>query len=418
MGRPKRQWPGEPSEFRGQMRIYWRGAWHHLGPASKPDVWKAEHSRLLAVWAIDPGAPAFRKSDYLVSTLCREYLESADSPPPGEHREKTARVVGLLLQQHLGTTVGEFGPARLRAWQAWLCTLPDETDSGRTRFSRATVVGFVGIVRAIWKWGVATERVAGDRYRDLTTVEGPRHGEARPAEPVEPADPDAVRRTLPFLRSPVRALVLLEWATGARPSELCGMTVGEVRRTGRVHIPGVGATDLDAERVWAYVPEKHKTSHKGKSRFVVFGPAEQEILTPFLDGRGPGEFVFRPKEGIDELRREQRVERLKRGGGAGGNRKKPASEPKRRPGLKYTRQTYYQAVVRACDKAGVERWFPYQLRHLAASEIKALFDVDGVMATLGHHARSMGERYGGRSFKKAAEIARARQCQETNKPGE
>jgi integrase len=385
------------------MRCWWNARWWNLGPVAEESAWKAEYARLVAMWSVDPTAAPLKAGEYLVTELCRDDLASADAPD-GDRRRVVAGVIDLLLDHHAGTPVLEFGPLALRSCQSHLCSMPDPNDPKRTRFGRSTVVAFVGIVRAIWKWGVSTERIPSERYDALAAVPGPKTGSVRGAKVVEPANPEAVKSAAAVMRPPVRALVLLEWATGARPTELCGMQCGEIHRTGRLYIPGIGLQDLDAEKVWVYAPAKHKSAHKGKSRFVVFGPAEQQLFAPFLDGRRPEEFVFRPSDGLAHLR----AERAARGGGSGGNRKKSKATPKRRPGMRYTRQTYYQAVVRACDKAGVERWFPYQLRHLAASEIKAMFDVDAVTAVLGQYTRAMGEHYGGRSFKKAAEIARGR----------
>jgi integrase len=58
--------------------------------------------------------------------------------------------------------------------------------------------------------------------------------------------------------------------------------------------------------------------------------------------------------------------------------------------------------------AGVAEFAPYQLRHAAAAEIKALFDLDAVQALLGHHTKTMAEHYGGVAFRKAAEVAKGR----------
>ena len=95
------------------MRVWWAGRWHHLGRADEPVKWKAELNRLLAVWAIDPGAASGKPADYLVSELCSEYLESRDSPAPGRERERAVDAVELLLDLFPETAVAEFGPLDL-----------------------------------------------------------------------------------------------------------------------------------------------------------------------------------------------------------------------------------------------------------------------------------------------------------------
>lgn len=407
MGRPKKQWPPQPAENGPRMRVWWNGSWHYLGLKSEPEKWRAELARLIALWSVDPTAAAGRPDDYLVSTLCRDYLASADSPAGGLQRERAVLAVELLLGLFPDTTVADFGPNDLRAWQSWLCGLKRADDPAKTRFNVTTVNYHVATIKRVWRWGVSTERVPADRWQALRAVPRPKPGEARPPRVVEPADPEAVKKTLPFLRPPVRAMVVLQLASGARPSELCGMRAGDVRRSGAVHIPGAGMHDLDALGVWVYVLDKHKTRWKGKPRWLTFGPDVQPVLAPFLD-RDPAAYCFSPREAVDGLRAEQRAARAARGGGSGGSRKVAKPAAKRRPGEHYTEDSYRAAVARACKKAGVRHWFPYMLRHAAAAEVKALFDLDAVRALLGHHTRTMAEHYGGESFRKAAEVARKR----------
>lgn len=404
MARPAQQWPPQPRERAGKVRVWWNGRWHHLGRADEPEAWQKEHARLIARWAVDPTASAARPDDYLVSTLCREYLESAAAPTGGQQRGRVVAAVKLLLQLNPETAVVEFGPNDLRAWQTWLCQL---RDGERERFSVTTVNDFVASIRRIWKWGVSTERVEEPRYRALCTVEKPKPGQARAPREVPPADPEHVRATLPHLRPPVRAMVALQWLTGARPEEVCGLTPGGIQRTGRVWIKGAGMHDLDALGVWMAVLEKHKLTWKGKPRWLTFGAEAQAVLAPFLD-RAADAFCFDPREAIADLRAELKAERSARGGGSGGNRKRPRPGRSRVVGNRYTPRTYREAVQRACVKAGVPHWYPYQLRHLAAAEVKSLFGIDGVQALLGHHTRTMSEHYGGAAVRTAAEVARGR----------
>ncbi len=408
-GRPKKAFPPPPKTLPdGRVRIWWNGTWHLLGRVDDEAAWRAEYARLIALWSTDPGAAPLRADEYLVSTLCRDYLASNDCPPEGAQRERVGTAIDLLLELFGHVAAASFGPASLDAWQSWLCGLPSKKDPQRTRFNRTSVRDLYWAVTRIWKWAAKTERLPVEKYTALLTIGPPRPEQVRARKIVEPADPAAVKAALPHLRLPVRAMVLLQWHSGARPEELCAMKVGEVLKSGKVHVPGAGLVDLDGAGVWARAPKEHKLASKGKSRILTFGPDAQQVLTPFLENRDPEEFVFRPIDALAELRAEQRAERSKRGGGSGGNKKKPASEPKRRAGERYSTRTYREAIERACAKAGVAHWFPYQLRHLAAAEIKAVFGVDGVMAVLGHHTQTMGNHYGGRAFKLAAEITRGR----------
>lgn len=404
MGR-KRVWPPKPAANKGRERVWWQGAWHDLGPAGS-DAARAKYGRLLALWAVDPGARDRRADDYLVSELCADYRASAACPGERRQLERVVRAVGLLLDHHLATPVAEFGGADLEAWQGHLCRLADP--AGRPLFNRTQVRDLVAVVRRVWKWGVRNKRTTWDQYHELRTVPPPRHGECREPEPVMAADPAAVAAALKHLRPPTRAMVRLQQSTGARPDELCHLRPADVLRAGRVELPGVGFVDLDREGVWVYLPPKHKKAHLRKPRWVVFGPADQAVLAPFLD-RDPGAYCFSPREAVGAMRAEKRAERLTtRAGGSGGSRKAPAAEPRRVVGIKYTPRTYRQAVERACRAAGVAHWSPYQLRHLAAGEIDFAHGLDAAQATLGHDKPDTTRRYAKRSFAAAAKVARER----------
>lgn len=406
MARPRKTHLGQPSVNQGRERVWWAGKWHDLGPAGSAEA-RAEYGRLASLWAVDPTAAPLDPDDYLVSELCADYLASADAPAGGLQRERAVLAVDLLLEQHAATTATAFGPADLRAWQTWLCRLPDARDPTRTRFAVTTVNYHVDTIRRVFKWGVSTERVPADKLVALRTVPRPKPGTARAPRVVDPVDPKHVEAVLPFLRPPVRAMVVLQLAAGARPGEVCAMTPGAVHRTGVVRVPGAGSHDLDALGVWAYVPAKHKLSWKGKPRVLLFAGGAKDVLAPFLD-RGPDAPCFSPREAAESLRAEQRAAREARGGGSGGSRKPRKEHPARAAGDRYTDDAYRAAITRACVKAGVPHWFPYQLRHLAAAEVKSLFGLDAVQALLGHHTRTMAEHYGGAAVKAAAEVAKAR----------
>lgn len=401
MARPKKRHLGTPSVSKGRERVWWKGHWHDLGLAGS-DAARSEYARLAALWASDPSAANLRPDEMLVAVLCADFMASPDAPSEGEPRMRFSRAIGRLLRLHLETPVDDFGPIELRAWQKWLCDQPDKT--GGRRWNRTSVASMIWVVRRIWEWGVSTERVANDRYQALLTVRGPKPGEVREPDQVPPADPEDVETTLPKLRTPPRAMVLLQLHTGARPGELCRLRPIDIHRTGKVRIPGAGLFDCDAEGVWVYVPDEHKNAHRGKVRVIQFGPAAQEILRPFLD-RDPLAYCFSPAEAKAERWADGRKTRT-----GGGNKKKPSASPTRVAGVKYTARTYCQAVARASCAAGVASWSPYQLRHLAAEQIDDLFGPQHAQDVLGHANPQTTTRYikAKGTLKRAAEVARKR----------
>ncbi len=54
---------------------------------------------------------------------------------------------------------------------------------------------------------------------------------------------------------------------------------------------------------------------------------------------------------------------------------------------------YRQAIIRACDKAGVPRWSPNQLSHAAATRIRKELGVEAARTVLGHSSAGITEIY-------------------------
>lgn len=94
MARPAQQWPPQPKQSGEKMRVWWAGRWHHLGRADEPEAWRKELARLLAVWSVDPTASAKRPDACLVSTICREYLESAAVKTAAEVARSRGQLAG------------------------------------------------------------------------------------------------------------------------------------------------------------------------------------------------------------------------------------------------------------------------------------------------------------------------------------
>ena len=87
----------------------------------------------------------------------------------------------------------------------------------------------------------------------------------------------------------------------------------------------------------------------------------------------------------------------------GTNRKR---SPKRKPGAKYSTDSYRRAIHRACDAAKVERWSPNQLRHTAGTEIRAKFGLEAAQVVLGHAAADVTQIYAERDLALATQVAR------------
>ena len=205
-----------------------------------------------------------------------------------------------------------------------------------------------------------------------------------------------VGATLPHLPAPIAAMVQVQRLTGARPAEVCILRPIDIDRSGPV---------------WRYVPQTHKTKHRGKSRTILIGPKAQGVLLPWLL-RDPEAYCFVPRERVakrNAARRENRQGPVTPSQAARRRKHKPC----RAPGSHYTTQSYRQAISRAIDKANaarakqkepLPRWRPNQLRHTAATEIRKAYGLECVPAVLGHSHMNVSEIYAEKNLSLAAEV--------------
>jgi site-specific recombinase XerD len=202
------------------------------------------------------------------------------------------------------------------------------------------------------------------------------------------------------------------------------------------------ALDLSAAgRVWTYRPARHKNKHRGKERVIYLGPQAQEVIKPFLTTNLEA-YLFSPRAYVEVLHARRALARTtKRTPSELARRRKV--KPKRKPGERYTRRSYRVAVARACDqafplpahlrphrtedgrtetarawwarltaaeKAAVRawrrehRWNPLQLRHTAATLIRAKYGVEAARVILGHSRVETSQIYAERDLDRARQI--------------
>jgi integrase len=223
----------------------------------------------------------------------------------------------------------------------------------RSGLSRRYINEQVGRVKRLFNWAVENELVPAAVADALGRVKGLQRGRslAREKPPVEPVADGVVEATLPALPPVVADMVRIQRLTGHRPGELLGMTVAEVDRS-------------DPE-VWAHRPAHHKCEHHAKDRLVFIGPRAIELLAPHLVRAGSGR-IFR-----------------------------------------HSRDGYRRVIARACDRLGLPRWAPNQLRHSAGTAIRDQFGLDHAQATLGHTNANTTQIYAKVDADKARAVAKA-----------
>ena len=390
---------------------------YYLGPHGTKAS-RLEYDRLIAEWLANGRRMPAKDSEGHVAVM--EVLAAYKRFAEGYYVKNgtiTAEVGAIVSAMRIVKRLygkldaAEFGPLKLQAVQQSMIA---------EGWARKSINKQLQRVVRIFSWAESKEMVPKGHTAALREVSGLHQGRttARESAPVLPVADEIVQQTLHHLPAIVADMVRLQRMTGARPDEICS----------------IRPCDLDTSGdVWAYTPESHKTQHHGKRRVIFIGPRAQAVLRPYLL-RSCESYCFSPADSERKRRRERhesRVTPLAYGNGPGTNRK---GSPKRRPGTRYTSNTYRVAIVRGCElafgmpdelrvapryesadakaarlkKAGEWRekhcWSPNQLRHSAATAIRKQFGLEGAQVTLGHSHANTSEIYAERDHAKAAAI--------------
>ncbi len=286
-----------------------------------------------------------------------------------------------LDEQDGNIKADEYGPRALqRQRQRWV-------DSGKARryCNRLT-----NLVIRMYRWAVSQELTNESAWSRLRSVDALRIGQTKAAETkaIQPVLLETVRATIKELPPVIRAMIRIHVATGMRPSELCNLRPSDIDRSGVE---------------WMYRPELHKNKNKGKGRAIPILGDAREALTDYLN-RDPKSCCFSPAESVAWWHASKRSARK--------SKVQPSQQcraienPKVQPGDRYTHDSYRRAIARACKRAKVEPWHPYQLRHLNLTEIRDALGVEHAQAMGGHSRIDMTEVYAKQSERRAIEAAK------------
>jgi integrase len=360
----------------------------YLGMYGSPESKTAYH-RVLAEWIANDNQQVVAKDELTIVELAARFWQHANqyyARPDGTQTSEVScfkQVIKILKEMYGPMRVSEFGPLALKAVRQKMI------EKG---WMRTTINSQIGRLKIIFRWGVGEELVDVNVLQALRAVPGLKLGrcnvpEPEPVRPVLDAHIEAVR---PHVSRQIWALIQLQLLTSARPGELARLR----------------PIDLNtSEDVWTYHPQQHKTAHHGRDRRIIIGPRAQQLLRPFLAECPISDFLFSPERADAERRTAKHAERktpLGCGNSPGTNK---VARPQRRPGAHYTRDSYRRAIARACRKAGIPKWHPHQLRHNAATRLRAEFGLEAAQIMLGHAHADVTEIYAETSNAKAVQIA-------------
>jgi integrase len=355
----------------------------YLGPWNSSASRQA-YDQVIAEWLAQGRQHPVASIDLTIDDMLARHWLFAE-----QHYRKNGEPTGELaniryalrpLQKLYGSTAAAaFGPLKLKAVREQMVL---------DGLSRRLINQRIGIIRRVFRWAASEELVPSSVVHGLSAVAGFQKGRsaARETSPVQPVPEATVQATLSFLPPVVRAMVQFQQLTGCRP--------GEVRT--------IRPQDVDrSSSVWQYRPARHKTEHWDHARVILIGPKAQEVLAPYLNRR-PDAYCFSPAESEVVRAAERRRLRKTRVQPSQVDRSKPCAM--KRPGKLYSRVSYQRAITRACDRADVPHWTPNQLRHLAATKIRAAYGLEAAQVILGHSKADVTQIYAARDLEKARSI--------------
>lgn len=345
----------------GRAVVTLNGRDHYCGPGGSEEAEK-KYNRVIAEWLANGRKPMRAQGHHAglsMAELIAQYWAFVQGHyvkhgKPTSEQGAIKAAVRPVLELYGDVDVREFGP------QALVTCRTAMIEKGWTRY---TVNKHVGRVRRMVAWGTERELVPGSVYHGLLAVKGLQRGRtaARESKGVGTVSIEHVDAVLPHVSPQVSAMIRLQLLNGMRPGEVVLMRPCDIEDD--------GCAD------WLYRPHRHKTEHHGHDRVVPLGPGAQRILKPFLADRAPEAYLFDPRE-AEAIRKARRRLARKSKVTPSQAARRGRRKPRRNPREHYTRDSYRRAVQRACERAGIPKWSPHQLRHNAATELEAEYDLE------------------------------------------
>ena len=297
-----------------------------------------------------------------VGELMAKYLRWAETSlrPTREGNENPdlakVRRAKESLRAYESWPTGDFGPDELRKVQAMLVRSKYKAGNTDKHYTRRGVNDTINVIRSAWRWGLGRGLVKTENVQILNEVRALRvrqdnvHENQLRGRITE----EEFHRVLTATNPVVGDMLRLIWHTAMRPYEVCNMRPCDLL--------------VDDPECWLYVPGRersplgdHKTVRFDRIKVIPLTKAAQDILKPRIERLRLTEYVFRPEEavrGVKHLRVKCRE--------------------------KYDHNSLCRACKRACQRAGVKVFVPYDLRRTAATGTRSLLGKEAAKLLLGH----------------------------------
>ncbi len=380
----------------GQAVVTLSGKDFYLGPHSSTES-KRRYQRLIAEYLADRETflvKQVHQNDLTMAEIIAAYSDHAKRELGAKEYHSTTLAMRPVRSLYGDTLAKDFGPSQFKAVREKL--VRDVHPKRKKPRTRVWVNRAMRYVVAMFRWAASEELAPPAIHDTLKLIPALRRGKTTAPEPpkVKPISDADVEATLPHLSPVVAAMVRIQLFTGCRPGEVCKLTPGMIDRSGEV---------------WVARLDEHKTAHRGRERFIYFGPQAQATLAPFLN-REPNQHLFSPLESVEFRRQKQaaaRVTPCNQGNRAGYSARTRARRPaKLTARTHYDTRSYSQAIEYAAIKAKIKPWGPNRLRHTAATKLRASAGIETSKAVLGHTEVTTTQIYAEQDSAKAIDAMR------------
>ena len=380
---PKKIEPKLTERKDGRAVVHWKGRMHVMGKIGTRETQAAYHRFCIAL-TLDYGqnnpdgcvAP-IGEPDVTVSELAASFLVHLKGRTH-EVEYITYRIIvdEFLLALYWDTPADKFTTTCL--------DLVRQAMKQSKRFNRDVLNRHTRRIISLFKWGVWKELCKESTWQRLTVIPPYKKGEPGTFEgrKRKPVPDDILIRTIKYAVPTEAAMIKVHRLTGARPGEICNLTVG--------------AVDLQGGKI---LLTEHKTKAHVGEREVDLRPEAREIIAPYLVGKKPNDAVFSPRQVMAERFAEKRANRNTKITPSQAERERQRAEtPKSRVGESYNPKSYYRMVERLIARAnkageGIPPWFPYMIRHATATADAMDSILKLAMERLGHTKSKMTENY-------------------------
>ena len=321
----------------------------------------------------------------LVSELAARYLDYVQTSGIDKSHYIHCRILlgEFVLPYYGDIPADEFSPKCLKFVRSRMIE--------SQRFCRKIINDYASRIISMFSYGIEEELCQPLTVAMLREVRTLKEGAAGTFDHPErkPLPEEVIRQTLPLLTSVLRTMVLIQWLTGLRPSEVCKMRVDAIDKTSDPNL-------------WIYDLSKHKTAEHISGRKIYLSEAVRKLIEPFMEGKKPCDPLFTVAESVKEEKAMRRAAR----------KSKPTPSQIARdehraanPGVTFSetfdKDSYRKAIQSSIKRANktlppderIPVWFPYSIRHSAATFVEKNEGLDESQAVLGHTSADMTRRY-------------------------